>query len=96
MTLPLTPQQEKLWRFIMSCERSPTHDEMAKELGYPCRGTLTANIVNTLERKGYLRRFPGHRGVVAIDPMHPPMEEITTSALLAELERRGILLGLPS
>lgn len=96
MTLPLTAQQEKLWRFIMSCERSPTYDEMAEALGYSCRGQRTVEVVNALERKGYLRRFPGHRTLVAIDPMHPPMEEIPTSALLAELERRGILLGLPS
>jgi SOS-response transcriptional repressor LexA len=94
MTLPLTEKQEKLWRFIASCERSPSHDEMTAALGGKVRGARTHEVVLALEAKGYVRRTPRlARSIVALDPS-VGLNGITTSELLAELERRGILLGL--
>jgi SOS-response transcriptional repressor LexA len=94
MTLPLTPKQEKLWRFIASCERSPSHDEMTAALGGKTRGAMTHETILALEAKGYVKRTPHlARSIIAIDPS-VGLTSVLTSELLAELERRGILLGL--
>jgi hypothetical protein len=39
VTLPLTPKQERVWRYILSCERSPTYDEIAQHIGARSRTT---------------------------------------------------------
>lgn len=88
MTLPLTERQEALWRFLKSCERSPTYEEMSRALGYSGKGQRVFDIVTALERKGYARRLPtGARNVVALDP-HDDLSTFSTEALATELARR--------
>jgi DNA-binding MarR family transcriptional regulator len=92
MTLPLTAQQEKLWRYIASCDRSPTVDEMSEEMGYAHKGGAIVNLLNDLEKRGFIRRIPNRaRSIVALDPTIG-LSPYSTSELLAELEKRGILL----
>lgn len=87
-TIPLTAKQERLWRYIASCERSPTYDEMAHALGYPCKGRRIVEVVTALERRGYIRRLHGcARTIVALDPERD-LSRVPTEALMAELERR--------
>jgi SOS-response transcriptional repressor LexA len=93
MNLPLTEKQEQLWRYIASCERSPSVDEMGAAIGSKSRGYIHQTI-KALEERGYVRRIPNRaRSVVAHDPSKPALANVRTSELLAELERRGILLG---
>lgn len=94
MSVPLTENQEKVWLFIKSCRRSPTYDEMMAGTGI-ARANLNA-AVKTLKEKGYVDYLPYRaRSIVAIDP-EKSLKHFAVSELLAELERRGILLGLPS
>lgn len=95
MSVPLTENQEKVWLFIKSCKRSPTYDEMVVGTGTPSKGRLN-EIVRALKEKGYVDYLPYRaRSIVALDP-DKSLKQFKTSELLAELERRGILLGLPS
>lgn len=88
--LPLTPCQEKLWRYIGSCDRSPTYQEMADALGFKCKSGRLHEIVKALERKGMVKRTPRRaRSLVAIDP-RLELSSLTTEALMAELDGRGI------
>ena len=87
MTLPLTKQQEKLWRFIKSCDRSPTYDEMGKALGIVSRSCISA-LVLQLKERGYVTYTPARaRTVVAVDPALD-LADIPTPVLAAELARR--------
>lgn len=86
--LPLTVKQEKLWRFIKSCERSPTYDEMARGMGLSSRGQIN-NTVVALKEKGFVDYIPNRaRSIVALDPS-ARVSLITTADLAAELARRG-------
>jgi SOS-response transcriptional repressor LexA len=91
-TLPLTEKQERLWRFIKSCERSPTYDEMAVALGHKVKGQRVFDAIGALEAKGFVKRLPGRaRSIVALDPALS-LKSFSNSELLAELEQRGIRL----
>jgi SOS-response transcriptional repressor LexA len=93
MTLPLTPKQERLWRYIRSCERSPSFEEMRHALGYGGRGNV-ARMVEVLVAKGYAQHVPHRaRSIVAIDPQES-LTNARTSELIAELERRGVMLDV--
>jgi len=93
VTLPLTEQQEKLWRFIRSCERSPSFAEMSEAMGLSSKSGVH-RLVRGLETKGFIRRTPGlTRAIVALDAPRADLAKVSTSELFAELERRGILLG---
>jgi SOS-response transcriptional repressor LexA len=88
MTLPLTKRQERLWRYIRSCETSPSTDEMAKALGDPVRGSGVARALDGLEAKGFIRRTRYRaRSVVALNPI-ADLSSYPTEALAAELARR--------
>jgi SOS-response transcriptional repressor LexA len=95
MTLPLTEAQEKLWLYIRSCERSPSSEEMAAAMGTSSKGRIN-ELVTTLSAKGYVSymRYRA-RSVVALDPSRSLLD-FKTSELLAELEKRGILLRAAS
>ena len=87
MTLPLTPKQERVWRYIRSCERSPTYDEIAAAIGTKNRGQLNRTIL-TLKEKGFVTYTPYRaRSLVALDPQ-VDLERIPTALLAAELARR--------
>ena len=91
-TLPLTERQEKLWRFIRSCDRSPTFEEMALEMDVAVGAQIT-RLIDALEAKGFVRRTRARaRSVIAIDPrIHDdalPLAAYSDSELIEELERR--------
>lgn len=92
MTLPLTERQEQVWRYIRSCERSPTFEEMRNQFGLSSRSSVF-RIVQCLKAKGYVRhRYGDRRGIVAIDPLESPsLDRVSTDELLTELVRRGII-----
>lgn len=86
MTLPLTAKQERVWRYIASCKRSPSYAEMERDLGMG-RGGLNRSVV-VLKEKGYVTFLPNRaRSLVALDP-HRDLACVPTEALQAELERR--------
>ena len=71
-TLPLTPRQERLLRIIeASLARRgyvPTLQEMAQAMSIASLQGVKDHLA-ALERKGYLRRFPGRRRALAV--LHP-------------------------
>jgi SOS-response transcriptional repressor LexA len=68
MTMPLTARQEQLWRYIKSCERSPSFTEMQKALGLDSKSGVH-RLVTALEQKGFILRTPNVvRSIVAIEP----------------------------
>jgi repressor LexA len=88
MTLPLTEKQERLWRYIRSCDRSPTYEEMAQAIGIKAKGAGVYEVVRALEAKGFVRRTPGRaRSLVAID-VKRELAHISTAELAAEVARR--------
>ena len=87
-TLPLTEKQEKLWRFIASCERSPTYSEMCEAADTKSIGSIRF-MVNLLEKRGLVRRTPGRwRSTVACLPERGTLDAWTDAELIEELERR--------
>jgi repressor LexA len=68
MTLPLTQQQEKLWRYIRSCERSPSFVEMQKAMGLSSKSGVH-RLVEALRERGFVDYTPNRaRTVVALNP----------------------------
>lgn len=87
MTLPLTENQERVWRYIASCERSPTYREIVEALGFKSTSQVNA-IVETLRKKGFVHYVPLRaRSLVALDPQ-TDLERVPTPVLAAELARR--------
>lgn len=87
--LALTPKQERVWRYIRSCRRSPTYREMERDLE-TSKGKLN-DVVVSLKEKGFVRFVPNRaRSIVAIDPA-TDLASFPTEALRAELKRRGAL-----
>jgi len=85
MTLPLTPKQERVWRYLRSCDRSPTYREMERDLR---AGNLNLTIA-TLKEKGFVAYVPGRaRSLVAVEP-GVTLAAFSTAALEAELKRRA-------
>jgi SOS-response transcriptional repressor LexA len=87
MTLPLTEKQERLWRYIKSCERSPSYLEMATAMGLSSRSNLHT-VVLALKKKGYVSYIPGlARTIIALDP-DIDLTRFSTAELAAEIARR--------
>ena len=85
MTLPLTPKQERVWRYLKTCERSPSYREMERDLGYNI-GRLN-DVIVALKEKGFVSYIPRRaRSLVALDP--GGLAAYPTKVLQAELERR--------
>jgi|Deesub1362A_J573_1020465.scaffolds.fasta_scaffold04194_2 repressor LexA len=63
--MKLTKRENEVWnfiaRFIVDKGYSPTVREIAKGLSLSSPATVQVHLVN-LEKKGYLKRLPGHRG----------------------------------
>ena len=86
-TLPLTERQERLWRFIKSCHRSPSFDEMLEHMGLQSKSGI-CRMIDALEAKGYARRSKYRvRSVVAVDPA-TDLSRFSTAELASELARR--------
>ncbi len=87
MTLPLTPKQEAVWRYIKACERSPTYREMERDL--KCGVGRLNDVVVGLRARGYVTWKPGKaRSLVALDP-NLDLAAVPTEQLEAELARRA-------
>lgn len=87
-TLPLTEKQERVWRFIRSCPRSPSYREMESRLGLGLAG-LNETIA-ALKERGYVHYLPGRaRSIVALNP-NADLSQFSTADLMAELERRAL------
>lgn len=86
--LPLTEKQERVWRYIRSCKRSPTYAEMQRDLGYNSRGELH-KCVQALRRKGFIAgaEYGAARSLVPLEPK-ADLAIFPTDALAAELARR--------
>lgn len=85
--LPLTPRQERVWRYIRGCDRSPTYQEMADALGFSSKSQLNP-IVLALRERGFVTYIPWRRRTLrALDP-RTDLASISTEALIAELKRR--------
>lgn len=94
-TLPLTARQEQLWRFIKSCERSPSYTEMAMAIygHHNAKGRINL-LVCALKERGFVDYTPNRaRSVVALDPP-AHASSVPTAALLFELNRRGIGIAM--
>lgn len=89
MTLPLTPQQHRLWKFISACTLSPTLEEMRVAMGLKSCGHVKA-LLDSLENRGFIRREIGRtRSVIAITPSAEiGLDAYEDDELIAELERR--------
>lgn len=84
--LPLTEKQERVWRYIRSCERSPTIAEMERDLGMG--RCAIARRLDALEERHYISRIRYRaRGIVALDPQ-ADLAHFPTEALAAEIARR--------
>lgn len=71
MTLRLTARQEQLWRFIKSCDRSPSTVEMREAIGVKSNSG-TNRLVMALKKRGYVDYQPYQaRTIVALDPPPP-------------------------
>lgn len=94
MTLPLTPKQERVWRYVQTCERSPTYREIERALG--CGVGHLNSVVVALKEKGFIRYIPGRaRSLVALNPK-VDLASYPTEALTAEINRRAALDVGPS
>lgn len=82
MTIPLTQRQEQLWRYIKSCERSPSYVEMRDHLGLESKSGIH-RLIEALEERGYISRIKNRaRSIVAIEP-RPELR----------LDRDGYMIG---
>lgn len=87
MTLPFTPKQEAVWRFIRSCERSPTRREIEGALDL--KPASLFDTLLALKGRGYVAWKPGtRRSLVALNP-NPDLASVPTEQLEAELARRA-------
>jgi SOS-response transcriptional repressor LexA len=87
-TLPLTEKQEKLWRFIASCERSPSYAEMCEAIGTSSVGSIGVMVKRLGERGLISQRAGKWRSVVALDGERGTLDRWSDAELIAELEGR--------
>jgi Fe2+ or Zn2+ uptake regulation protein len=89
VTLPLTEKQERVWRYIKSCERSPSYQELAQAMGHKVRGAAVYRVVEQLVDKGFVRRgrYGQTRSLVPLDP-RLDLAGFSTAELAAEIARR--------
>jgi SOS-response transcriptional repressor LexA len=86
MTLPLTAKQERVWRYIKSCDRSPTYREMERALG-SSKGKLS-DVITSLKERGYVAYIPNRaRSIIALNP-ELDLADYPTEALISEIKRR--------
>jgi SOS-response transcriptional repressor LexA len=100
--IPLTDKQEKVWRFIASCERSPSYHEIRDGAGIRAIKGIQRTL-DRLEELGYIRRTKHRkRGIELL--VRPDgqrvtrfrgLSDFTDRQLEDELERRRIARALP-
>lgn len=93
--VPLTANQERLWRFIASCERSPTYAEMRDNIGF--RGYAgIQRALNRLEELGLIKRVKHRKRNIQLvqgpdgqkTVTFRSLSDWTIEQLRAELDRR--------
>jgi repressor LexA len=89
----LTPLQAKTKAFVRSYIQansySPSYQDVADHLGLATRSGAHRVLTELIDR-GHLRRKHNRaRSLEVIDP-RSPLEQYSTEALIAELNRRGI------
>ena len=81
---PLSPKLKKflefVQRFTLTCEQSPSYEEIMFGLGFESLGTVNW-YVKTLEEQGYLSRVKGPNGKRALTLIHKEYATITTARL---------------
>ena len=81
---PLSPKLRKflefVQRFTLTCEQSPSYEEIMFGLGFESLGTVNW-YVKTLEEQGYLSRVKGPNGKRALTLIHKEYATITTARL---------------
>lgn len=100
MTYPLTPRQQQALAVIdealATTGTSPSYSELAIALD-TCK-TNARQIVSSLERRGRVKRLPGHRRSITITK--PLTERLSTQSraekLLARWHQAGLLAVNPS
>lgn len=93
--IPLTPKQEELLRYLRSCERCPTFDEMKDALGLKSKSGVHRLVVG-LESKGFIRRLRDRARAIELveKPQLPPSLSVyPVRDLVHEARRRGLVLG---
>jgi len=65
----LTPQQEKLYNFLLNCieieKRVPCYEEMSRHMGLKSKSGISRLIV-ALEQRGRIARIPHHARAIKI------------------------------
>jgi repressor LexA len=81
---PLSPKLKKflefVQRFTLTCEQSPSYEEIMFGLGFESLGTVNW-YVKTLEEQGYLSRVKGPNGKRALILIHEEYITTTTARL---------------
>lgn len=90
--MEMTPAQARLWKYIKSCERCPSFDEMQDAMGLHSKSGVF-RLIDALEHKGYIHcaRRSGlrvHRGITINAKPRPDLAGYTYSELADELNRR--------
>jgi SOS-response transcriptional repressor LexA len=91
----MTPSQKTALSFIAAQLEAtgicPTLDDIANAMGVKSKSNA-ARVIDALVRDGYLKRGAyGTRRNLRLADIN--LRDVTTSALMAELERRGVALG---
>lgn len=93
----VTQRQHVVLDFLRRCDRSPTFAEIMVGTGLRSRSQVHA-ILQRLEQRGFIRRTPNiARSIELTDrvpaPSQPDLGTVSSTALVAELKRRGIWTG---
>lgn len=102
----LTPKQADLLAFIRQYQEyrhsTPSFEEMKEGLGLASKSGIF-RMVNALQERGYIRRLPNRaRAIEVVEkpvlidrpaPQFSPLRDFSTSAILRELDRRGVTVS---
>lgn len=91
----MTPVQVKVFTFIQerieNTQVSPTMEEIAVVMGVKSKSNV-CRVIDALVRDGYIVRGAA-RSARSLRLANDNLRHVSTSALMAELERRGVILG---
>lgn len=87
--MELSQREEEIWRFvanfIVKKGYSPTVREITQGIGFSSTASVQAYL-NQLEEMGYLKRWPGHRGIeVIIYPSGIKFKELRSVPLIGRV-----------
>jgi len=89
--IPLTAKQEELWRYLQSCERCPSFQQMADAVGVKSKSRIHA-LITGLEERGLVSRLKNRARAISVHasptPERTPLAHYTLGELLDEVGRR--------